>query len=1450
VLSITAISAGAVDYLLRGSGCAGHDHEQEAVEGATAQSAGAEYLLSSAAKEPAGVWFGAGLPMVGMVAGESARADDVRAVFGHLRHPASTEEEPEFLGRAPRTFAGVEARIERACAAEPDAGEERRAEIATQVRGDRRKAVGYYDLTFSPVKSVSVYWAALTSQGRHAEAELVMRAHREAIAEAMEWAEGEVGWTRVGYHGRTAGGRSVGRYESATGLVWTRWDHHTNRACEPQLHSHVAVLNRVVTACDGQIRALDGRGFRAVKHGIDAIYAQGYERRLNAWLGVQFGWRPDGRAREILGIHRSLLTEASSRRRDVTDSVGRLIAEYQQRHGYEPSPAVRTKLSRAAALSTRAAKSSMAPGEQIRRWCGPRRTRLAHALGEVAHRAGLVARDGHPDQRHQPTRSLDEVLRAAVEVVQASHATWDVGLLQKAIGDELTHTPSAASEPLPELTARVLADPRRFGIVLVSASDPVPVPERLRRADGKSIFRAHHDERYTTTAQLSVENGIVVAARAPGAPTVDPATARRLPAELDSAGLAPDQVAAVVGIVSSGRAADVLIGPAGTGKSHTVGVLAHTWRRHLGGRVIGLATSQIAAMELADNGLEAMNTTRFLTAFADSEKPAYVGDRVRPGDLVVLDEVGMTSTAELAQIAQLVTAAGGKLLFTGDHQQLAAIGAGGMLNLLVTDNGCYTLTEIHRFTHDWERSASTLLRAGDTAVLDVYERNGRLVGGNLADLAETAVRGYLADTITGHQALLVTASNEQATELSGRIHDELVRLGHVHPQALSTTRDGNPIGAGDLIQARRNDPTIQVDGNPAGGGMVTNRLTYRVLGRDDMAGVLRAADSRGRVAHLPPDYVSEHVSLAYASTVHAAQGRTVDTCHALIEPHCDRRSAYVALTRGKDCNTAYVVCEQDPDGHRPERLACTARAQLAAVVSSVDDDTITAAAELVRRAGIDEARSLASVATQWDLVAGEVCRDQSTAIVSELLDPATAHTLLAEPGYPRLVRAIRAAGMAGHDTRAILTEAIESRSLFGADYVSDVLRWRISIATGSRIPEHDTSNAGWAAMTPAYGGQVGEYLDALAAAADDRRRELGHRALAEQPAWATTPLGPPPANERDRNEWVRRAGVLAAYRDLRGLPEETVSLGPAPPREQVLHRALWTRAHTAAGAPTDQLDYSSATETQLRQMRATYHRELTWAPYWVHDELRDAQLCATGYQQDAALWNAEAQLLTPGTPERARADADTHSARQLAALYQARVEQLQVIDAARRHWHHDTDTVRTRFEHAGNELDRRGLPRDLTPNAAQQPPLLDVPAGRELSTGGSAQKQRQPAPAVAVGSDTAEPAVEESRQTELFALAPDPRDLAATSPLRQTTEPGISGRAAVTLAEALRHAEITTDLRAQHGRWTDALDQLEQQTLSHRDHDEHAGYQRRSRDTAEVEVGQDHDHGLDLGAEY
>ena len=139
----------------------------------------------------------------------------------------------------------------------------------------------------------------------------------------------------------------------------------------------------------------------------------------------------------------------------------------------------------------------------------------------------------------------------------------------------------------------------------------------------------------------------------------------------------------------------MLIGPAGAGKSRTVGALAQVWEQQIGGRVLGVATSQAATQVLIEDGLTALNTRRFLHRF-EPDKRGRVRDQLRPEDLVMVDEAGMTSTEDLDRISAIVAAAGAKLLYTGDHEQLAAVGAGGMLELLVRDAGAVELTEIHQ----------------------------------------------------------------------------------------------------------------------------------------------------------------------------------------------------------------------------------------------------------------------------------------------------------------------------------------------------------------------------------------------------------------------------------------------------------------------------------------------------------------------------------------------------------------------------------------------------------------------------------------------------------------------------------------------------------------------------------------------------------------------------------
>ena len=1483
MLRITAVSAGAVDYLLKGSGCSEHEHASQRVDldavGAAPKASrpdAAQYLMTSAHHgEPAGVWFGKGLIMVGIEAGREATEHDVRAVFGRLQHPSSTKENPQFLGRAPRKFKSTEERVQAALEAEPDATEERIREISAEVRGSGRKAVAYYDLTFSPPKSVSVYYAALVAEGRMAEAAQVVEAHRAAVAEAMAYVEEQAAYTRTGYHGKTANGRSVGVYEKATGLVWTRWDHSTSRAQEPQLHSHVAVLNRVVSAETGKVQALDGKGFRPIKAGVDAQYREALERELGSRRGVVFASRPDGKAREILGVDQELLAAGSTRRSQVVERTKELVADYAARHGRAPSPAARKALAQQATLETRAPKSQLHPGEQYRRWADGKGPALRTTLADIAMAPERVAREGHPDQREGAQRSRDEVLRAAVGRVQAQYATWDVGNLQDAIKKERESTP-AVTGTLPELADEVLRNGAAYGVLMVSAPDPGEVPAALQGEDGKSRYRGRNDERYATVDHLATEVGIVARARELTAPALVGPELELARVELIAAGLGPDQADAAVGILSSGRAADVLIGPAGAGKSRTVGALTRTWEDRFGGRVLGLATSQIAATVLAEHGLEAMNTTVFLHRFTPDGNGA-VAEQVRPGDLFIVDEAGMSSTVELEQISRIVAAGGGKVLYTGDHEQLVAVGAGGILDLLVRDNGAFELTEIHRFAHEWERDASIRLRAGDETVLDLYEDHGRLHGGTAEEMTAAAVRAWLASTLEGKEALLVVRDNAQATELSEQIRTELVRLGRVDSEVLATARDGNFIGAGDVIQARRNDASLRVDGR----GMVTNRETYRVLDLDPLTGALRVEAKNGVVAHLPAQYVREHVTLAYASTTHAAQGRTVDVGLSLTKPGMTRADVYVPGSRGRESNHFFVICEQAPDHHDVEPLDSSPRAVLAEILAKTDSDSI--AAELARRAGEEEGRSLSFVGTQWDLLTTEYGRDRYTDTLASLLPASTMDVLVAEPGYDRLMRTVREAELGGHDPAAVLAEAVGARSLNGADSMSDVIRWRIRTLGDDRIPEREIPSGDWAALTTPMDGPVGEYASVLAEAATARQAELGERAAAERPAWAVTHLGEPPAEELERAEWVRRAGVAAAYRELRNVPETSVSLGAAPSREQEFHRALWQQAYAALGAPTDALDYTAASDTELREMRQAWRREQTWAPYYVAEEIADARLVAEGYRHDAVLWRAEAALLPQGSAEREQAERDIAGVEQLATEYSARVEQLEAVHAARGEWAERAEAARLRDQLAGDELQRRGLPRDIQPVAGEQAELFKIVDADEATVDTAQERKdrdqlsldldlddghdepvqviRTPAESAAVEpeAEVAGTEIVDENQTALFAVEPSPADVAAAQPLRTDEKPGGTAQVVpgdqqpVTVGEARRQAEVLAALRAEiadrteneeavrgwrHGR--DVTDQQVETERVRRDQAERHGHR------VERQQGVDLDRGPEL----
>jgi hypothetical protein len=128
--------------------------------------------------------------------------------------------------------------------------------------------------------------------------------------------------------------------------------------------------------------------------------------------------------------------------------------------------------------------------------------------------------------------------------------------------------------------------------LMVTAPELHHTPERFRRPDGTSRFRPRDHIAYTTQSLLEAEARLLDTSRDLTGPAVDAATVAAIVATVlpgRSHVLSADQAAAVEQIATSGRVLDVLVGPAGTGKSTTVAGLRAAWEAEHGpGSVLGL----------------------------------------------------------------------------------------------------------------------------------------------------------------------------------------------------------------------------------------------------------------------------------------------------------------------------------------------------------------------------------------------------------------------------------------------------------------------------------------------------------------------------------------------------------------------------------------------------------------------------------------------------------------------------------------------------------------------------------------------------------------------------------------------------------------------------------------------------------------------------------------------
>lgn len=1094
------------------------------------------------------------------------------------------------------------------------------AKAATGTAG--RTPVAGFDLTFSPSKSVSVAWA-LADQGTKA---IIYSCHRRAIDQVLAWAEENVLVSRSG-----AGGIAE---EPVTGAIATAFTHWSSRADDPQLHDHVVIWNRAKSTSDGQWRTLDSRALFKATATLSALHQGALEDLLTGALGV--GWqartrRHSDRPRwEIDGVSEKLMAEFSQRAEKIAEREQQLRERFVAARGRQPSVVEQVRLRQQATLQTRPKKSHASLDDLTAAWRS-RADRYVAGPDQVAWVASLAGRGDLPPLRSIDVEEVvvDDAAAAVVNWVAARRASFSrMNLAAEA--NRLLHgvvftTPGERQQVAQRITAVAV------GMSVPLSAQPITrTPRVYQRDDGTSRLQPASRLSYTCQQLLDAEARLLATGRTTTGPSINPRLAAAvLQAPVPGRGyrLSGDQRDAVAQIATSGRLVDVLVGPAGAGKTAALAGLRQVWEAEHGpGTVVGLATSANAADILGKElGVGTDNTAKWLTTYRSVPELAARADQLatrlaahryprsaaavrlrdeldhtrrqiasrRPqaGQLFLVDEASLAATLALDELATATATAGAKLLLVGDSAQIQAVDAGGAFTMLAGDRGDDVphLDHIRRFTAAWERKASIQLRAGDPAALSAYQQHDRITGGERDVMLGALYQGWRSDIAAGKTSLMIAADTGTVAELNTLARAGRIADGQVTPGGIPIA-DGGLAGVGDVVITRKNNRAITVDD----GGWVKNGQCWTVVATSDDGSMTvtpttsdTAQQGEGAVAVrvvLPADYVTAHVQLGYAITAMRAEGATVDTGHGYIHPATGREDFYVLATRGRQSNRLYVDTRYDPDpatGHDKLTETRDTLEVLTAVLAR--DPAEMAAHDMLARAHAHERALSTLVAEYTTITATSHTAHWETVLDTCPLSDAQRQQMRDSAAYGPLLAACRDAAARGLPIEGALPTLIAGRNLHDASDIAAVLHQRVE---------------DWAvAATPSSrGGQPGLIVglipratgvddDDLAAALADRDRaittgahQLVEAALTQDRPWIAR-LGPPPADPDLRRRWQQEAATVAAYRDLHHIGDHRHPLGdPAMARttEQVTHRqravAAARRAATLASRGSDQAD--------------------------------------------------------------------------------------------------------------------------------------------------------------------------------------------------------------------------------------------------------------------------------------
>lgn len=829
--------------------------------------------------------------------------------------------------RSCRDGGEVDGRVLRDLASGRDPGT-RQSLVKNSANGKRTAG---FDVQISAPKSVSL----LAAFGDDAMRAKVFSAHDRAFRRALDFIFDD------GLIDARQGKAGQGPRNPPAEVAAAVYRHFTSRAKDPQLHSHGVLVNLAVRA-DGTTGGIDNSTIMKYRGAVAALYRSELASELRRELGVEV--EREGRNFEIAGVSEQVV-ELFSKRRAQIEKIARDM-------GFN-TEANRTA-AQLAAYSSRDTKDRETPLSELEeKWVRE-----------------LLDAGWNPAALFQSVRVMSDHVRLQREA-EGEKAVRLRGLAVAAIDAMSEHDAVfTRADILREVTEAVQCE--------LSANEALEVVSELERS-GAIIKLGLDDSRqpvFSTAALIEAERKMLAQAieSQNSRDFVDAGTLERVLAARTT--MADEQKRAVRHALNRDRIA-IVEGSAGAGKSFAMATVAEV-ARDCGSEVQVIAPSWKAVDVIKSDTETAEDMARAVQGFLNRvEKGEIV---LGPNSTIIADEAGMIGTLDMARLVVVTTTAGSKLVLTGDSKQLQPVAAGAPLVALSRAIGASRMDEIRRQKGRneaeglWMRAASKDFAVGDPIrALEAYDRAGAITWAE--DRGETIkqlVDDYCADLeAPGGEATtraILSGWNLDAREINSQIRAVLQSKGQLQDEILvpvlprgSKEIDDLAFAAGDRIIfgetleldgatirnadlgeiksiSREADPQIVVRLQKDGGREVTARLSELVGRRRD------GEPAVPKIQH------------AYAMTVHASQGVTVDHCYIANLRGMGRESTYVAMTRHRQTARLYADTSRIRDrleANQPGKML-TGKRQTTTL--ELEDRAIGVSDAEVRKALMDEVR--------------------------------------------------------------------------------------------------------------------------------------------------------------------------------------------------------------------------------------------------------------------------------------------------------------------------------------------------------------------------------------------------------------------------------------------------------------------------------------------------------------